>query len=179
MNPTTLKCLLALIKAQGCSSTRDLIVHGILKQRKSNAEAQLNGWENSFSVNCLSFSRRKKRAAEQGCEMLCTPCCTDEERGLSSWWGCKASTLVAAPAPPVLNHRQRHPAGGCSWVEGRVMSSNHISVGLCDFSDHKSSQNILGFYMLSTVRLRVIKCVAISILYKAYAAMGFLCFVLH
>lgn len=41
------------------------------------------------------------------------------------------------------------------------MSSNHISVGLLNFSDHKRSQNILGFYMLSTIRLRVIKYVVI------------------
>lgn len=41
MNPTTLKCLLTLIKAQGYSNTRDLIARGILEQWKSNVETQL------------------------------------------------------------------------------------------------------------------------------------------
>lgn len=41
MNPTTLKCLLTLIKTQGYSNTRDLIARGILEQWKSNAETQL------------------------------------------------------------------------------------------------------------------------------------------
>lgn len=43
------------------------------------------------------------------------------------------------------------------------MSSSHISVGLSNFSDREHSQDILGFYMLCTVRLRIIKCVVINI----------------
>lgn len=76
-------------------------------------------------------------------------------------WGAPllpVTVLVWSGQPP-----NRHPAAQWVLTRGKSNVSNHISVGLLNFSEHKCSQNILRFYMLSTVRSRVIKYVVISI----------------
>lgn len=88
--------MLALIKAQGYSSIRDLIVPGILEQQKSNAETQLMA--EKIALEEMKCSRATERAAEQCCEVLGTCCFHNAEHRLSSQQFCQGTVLVPAAA---------------------------------------------------------------------------------
>lgn len=88
--------MLALIKAQGYSSIRDLIVPGILEQQKSNAETQLMA--EKIALEEMKCSRATERTAEQCCEVLGTCCFHNAEHRLSSQQFCQGTVLVPAAA---------------------------------------------------------------------------------
>lgn len=112
----------------------------------------------------MKCSRVTERAAEQCCEVLGTCCFHNAEHRLSSQQFCQGTVLVpAAKLTKSLTIPNSTLLVATLGGGGRKMSSSHISGGLSNFSDREHSQDILGFYMLCTVRLRIIKCVVINI----------------
>lgn len=138
-----------MIKAQDYSSIRDLIVPRILEQQKSNAETQL-------MAEKIALEKMKCSGVERGgCgAALGTCCCHSAGHRLSPWEFCKGTVLVPAAA---LSESLTIPNSALLLLLLGILKGCHIPVGLSNFSDCECSQNILGFCVLWTIRLRIIK----------------------